>query len=270
VKHLVVQLVGLLKLLQFTKSTPTHSLAAAANCLMCTAKPLTHLANWKNKSLLTRPLNHLPLLALRAPAAADKDGAKAEAACLACTAQPPLRSCCCLAAALRIAARALAPARQRPKAGRLPPSLQTLSAGLLQREQEPGVTAYRRCSLQLACGAVRGGRTSRPARLETAPAAAAGWCVHFLQERTEKGQKGKRKSSSKTTLIDSNQEPRRAQESRASVPFESQYKSSKIHGKFLNLGEKREGERKTERGRKGGDPGGRRAPLFLLTKSPSK
>jgi len=176
----------------------------------------------------------------------------------------------CLAAALRIAARALAPARQRPKAGRLPPSLQTLSAGLLQREQEPGVTASRRCSLQLACGAVRGGRTSRPARLETAPAAAAGWCVHFLQERTEKGQKGKRKSSSKTTLIDSNQEPRRAQESRASVPFESQYKSSKIHGKFLNLGEKREGERKTERGRKGGDPGGRRAPLFLLSKSPSK
>jgi len=37
--------------------------------------------------------------------------------------------------------------------------------------------------------------------------------------------------------------PRRAQERRASIPFESQYKSSRIHGKFLNLGEEREGEK---------------------------
>ena len=49
--------------------------------------------------------------------------------------------------------------------------------------------------------------------------------------------------------------PRRAQERRASIPFESQYKSSRIHGKFLNLGEEREGEKEEAEKAKGGGDG---------------
>jgi hypothetical protein len=53
-----------------------------------------------------------------------------------------------------------------------------------------------------------------------------------------------------------NQTPRRAQEDKASIPFQSQYKNSMIHGDFLTLErkEKRRGEgtRRTKETKKGG------------------
>jgi len=41
-----------------------------------------------------------------------------------------------------------------------------------------------------------------------------------------------------------NQTPRRAQEDKASIPFQSQYKNSMIHGNFLTL-QRRKKEKKT-------------------------
>ena len=51
-----------------------------------------------------------------------------------------------------------------------------------------------------------------------------------------------------------NQTPRRAQEDKASIPFQSQYKNSMIHGNFLTLERRKNGKKN----KNGGEDKGRR------------